>query len=82
MIGDKRLDMPVTVGDCKKIFEEFGLKNVHVSEYAFFPNVQRFVYLNNEVYSHFNNPEFLQNRIDFINTIRKIEAPMSNKEGE
>jgi hypothetical protein len=50
LIGDKRLEMPNTVGDCSKIFKEFQLKNVHVSDEAFFPNARRLVELNNEIY--------------------------------
>ncbi|MEN6313271.1 MAG: hypothetical protein ABFD25_03365 [Clostridiaceae bacterium] len=50
MIGDKRLDMPKVGWDCKEIYDYFGLKGVKVMSDEFFPNAERLVELNNEVY--------------------------------
>jgi hypothetical protein len=65
MIGDKRLEMPKTVGDCSRIFKEFQLKNVHVADEAFFPNARRLVELNNEIY------EKLQHNCDDCGLMQK-----------
>jgi len=68
MFGDKRLEMPETVGDCSRIFKAFGLKNVHVSDEAFFPNACRLVELNNAVYDKLHSCEYCKTRYPGIET--------------
>ena len=68
MFGDKRLEIPKTVGDCSRIFKAFDLKNVHVSDEAFFPNARRLVELNNEVYDRLHSCEFCKTQYPGIET--------------
>lgn len=56
MIGDKRLEIPETVGECLKIHRDLGLQcdcAGSAAEYLF-DNAKRIVELNNEVYEKIN----------------------------
>lgn len=51
MLGDKRLEMPKTIEDAKKIFHEFVLITACTDEQVLFGNACRIFELNNEVYA-------------------------------
>lgn len=52
MIGDKKLEMPFTVKEAREIYKYFRIEYHMVGPAAdnFFPNANRLVELNNEVY--------------------------------
>jgi hypothetical protein len=70
MIGEQFLEMPANNEMCLDLLELFGFEiGTNIRE-----NTRKLVELNNEVYRKYNNLEFLQNRIEFIKTIKRFQA--------